>query len=340
MKTIRIWSAICAMMIALLFAGCSQKDTPAKDAPAAAEETPGKASASEASQKKDADPSKPTETSASPKSEKIDPDAPKLSAPPKRVIAGTVAIAEILDMLGFDDVVGVPQSSYALPARYQKAAVIGRPMEPDIEKVVAANPDFFLSVSSLKDANLPKLEAHGIPSYFAPTDSYDDLMRSIATIGELVGKRDEARAFIARQDEVVSRITAAHADHPAPKVLFLFGSPKSILVGTKSSYVGSLLAKLGVKNAADDFDLKGHYAPVNTEEIAKANPDIILRMMPVQPEVSKKMLDKEFSENDIWKSLPAVQAGKVYDLDPAIFGISGNIRVESAFTTLAELLYR
>lgn len=257
---------------------------------------------------------------------------------PQRVVAGTVAIAEMLDRLGFDAVVGVPQSRYPLPERYKGASEIGRPMEPDVEKVTALTPDLFISVNSLQEANEKKLTDQGIKSIFVHTDSYEHVLETMMMLGKTLGKEAEAKAFVDETRAKAEEIIKGAEGKESPKVLFLFGSPRSIMVGTKESFTGSLMEALKIHNIADDLGLTGSFVPLNLENVVAANPDVILRLTHANPEESQKMLDKEFSENAIWKNMDAVKNNKVYDLDINVFSVSGNIKLIEALEALKTIV--
>jgi iron complex transport system substrate-binding protein len=51
------------------------------------------------------------------------------------------------------------------------------------------------------------------------------------------------------------------------------------------------------------------------------------------------MFDKEFKENDIWKHFNAVKNGRVYDLEEALFGTTGNLAADKALDALVGMLY-
>lgn len=326
----KILTLLLALIVTVtMFTACGKKDAnqgEGKMMPVENQEKP-------AEEKKD---EKPAENTESKPEEK---PAENTAAAPQRVIAGTVAIAEMLDKLGFDAVVGVPQSRYPLPERYKGASEIGRPMEPDVEKVTALTPDLFISVNSLQEANEKKLADQGIKSLFVHTDSYEHVLETMLQLGKALDKEAEAEAFVAETRAKAEEIIKSTEGKESPKVLFLFGSPRSIMVGTKKSFTGSLMEALKVHNIADDFGLTESYAPLNLENVVAANPDIIIRMTHANPEESQKMLNKEFAENEIWKNMDAVKNGKVYDLDIHVFSVSGNIKLLEALEALKTIIW-
>ena len=257
---------------------------------------------------------------------------------PERTIAGTVAIVEMLDLLGIE-MIGVPESGYLLPESCKDAEKIGKPMNPDIEIIKSLDPDMFISVSSLQGDLEKKLDNSNIDSLFIDNDSYDNLLTSIKKLGELYDKEKEAENFINEVDSKVEEILKS-VKEKNPRVMILFGSPKNIMIATNKSFVGSLVKELGGINIANEIeDFKDSYVPLSMEDVLKLQPDIILRFTHANPEDSKKMFEKEFSENPIWQNFEAVQNEKVYDLDNEYFGVSGNIRIAQAIEFLSNLLY-
>lgn len=323
----KILTLLLALIVTVtMFTACGKKDADqaeGKTMPAESQEKP-----AENTEMKDEKPAESNETK---------PEESAMAVP-QRVVAGTVAIAEMLDKMGFDAVVGVPQSRYPLPERYKGASEIGRPMEPDVEKVTALTPDLFISVNSLQEANEKKLTDQGIKSMFVQTDSYEHVLETMTMLGKTVGKEAEAKAFVDETRAKAEEIIKAAEGKESPKVLFLFGSPKSIMVGTKESFTGSLMEALKIHNIATDLNLTGTYVPLNLENVVAAKPDIILRLTHANPQESQKMLDKEFSENAIWKNMDAVKNGKVYDLDINVFSVSGNIKLVEAMEALSKMI--
>ena len=122
-----------------------------------------------------------------------------------------------------------------------------------------------------------------------------------------------------------------------PKVLILMGIPGSYLVATDKSYIGDLVKSL-VENVIQDHSKQ--YISSNTEHLVNVNPDIILRLPHGMPDEVKKMFQKEFKQNDIWKHFKAVKTDQVYDLEEVPFGITANVDADDAMTQLYNLFYK
>jgi len=253
-----------------------------------------------------------------------------------RIVATTVALAEILDALEVE-LVGIPTSSKQLPPRYAGVTEVGSPMSPDMEWVRMLKPDEVLSVTTLEYDLAPKFESAGVKAEFLDLTSLESMNAVIAKLGDRYGRREQAERLIGKHQQKLEELQSAIAGKPSPSVLILMGIPGSYLVATEHSYIGDLVKRLGGVNIVQGERVE--YVASNTEHLQQANPDVILRAAHGLPDEVVKMFDAEFKKNDIWKHFNAVKSGRVYDLEETRFGTTGNLAVSEAMEELMGLLY-
>ena len=99
----------------------------------------------------------------------------KRSGEKRTVVSTSVAICEILDRFGYDDVVGVPETSGTLPERYRGVKTVGAPMDPDLEIVKSLAPDLVLSPQTLASSLAESYRAAGITSAFLDLSSVEGI---------------------------------------------------------------------------------------------------------------------------------------------------------------------
>lgn len=235
------------------------------------------------------------------------------------------------------ELVGVPTSSKTLPARYDQVTRIGNPMSPDMELVKSLKPTEILSVTTLEYDLKPVFEAAGMQADFLNLTSVESMNDALEKLGETYNKQVQAQAIIDKFEQKVADIHAATAEKKKPSVLILLGVPGSYLVATEHSYIGDLVRLAGGVNIVQGESVE--FLASNTEYLQQSNPDVILRAAHGMPEEVVKMFDKEFQKNDIWKHFSAVQNGRVYDLEEALFGTTGNLYAVDAIDTLMGMLY-
>lgn len=263
-------------------------------------------------------------------------DSSKNENPENRVVATSVAIVEILDALKVN-MVGVPTSTYELPASVKDATKVGNPMSPDMEIIKSLDPTIVFSVVSLQATLKDSFDAVNIQSEFVNLSSYDGLIESIKIMGEKTNSKDNADELIKGIEERVNKVAENKNDDNSSTVLIIFGASGNFQVVTEKSYVGDLVKRAGAKNIIEDA--KSGFIPVDIEYLANKNPDYILLMTHANPEESKAAFEKEFSENPAWDNFDAVKNDKVIALDSKYFGMSANLFAPDAMEKLEELFY-
>ena len=253
-----------------------------------------------------------------------------------RIISTSVPLCYILEELDLD-LVGVPQSAFELPDRYDDIKRVGLPMTPDLEIVKTLKPTDVISPNSLQYDLQPQYESIKVPSTFVNLMSVEGMFKSIQQLGVKYDRNEEAEALIKDYNSFMQEYNESIEGREKPRVLVLIGLPGLYMVGTDKSYVGNLVRLAGGENVFDSDE--GAFLNVNTEAISATNPDIILRSAHGLPEEAKKMFAKEFKDNDIWKHFRAVQEEKVYDLEYDIFTMSASLEYKEALNKLQKLLF-
>ena len=254
-----------------------------------------------------------------------------------RIAATSMATVYIMEKLNID-LVAVPDSEIdKMPERYKDVPKVGMAMTPDIEKLKQVNPDYVFSPVSLISDLLPKYMAANLDYGFLNLSNIDGMYKSIEDLGNLLDRKKEAKELIDDYKTFIEDYKEKHRDKKAPKVLVLMGLPGSYVVATENSYAGSLIKLAGAENVYEGTDQQ--FITINTEDMLKKDPDMILRTAHALPDDVMAMFKKDFAENDIWKHFRAVKENKVYDLDYKKFGMSAKFNYKEALNDLEELFY-
>ena len=254
-----------------------------------------------------------------------------------RIAATSMATVYIMEKLNVD-LVAVPNSEIdPMPERYKDVPKVGMAMTPDIEKLKQINPDYVFSPVSLISDLLPKYKAADLDYGFLNLNNTDGMYKSIEDLGKLLNRKKEAKELIDDYKKFIDDYKEKHKDKKAPRVLILMGLPGSYVVATENSYAGSLVKLAGAENVYEGTDQQ--FITINTEDMLKKDPDMILRTAHALPDQVMAMFKKDFAENDIWKHFRAVKEGKVYDLDYKKFGMSAKFNYKEALNDLDKLFY-
>jgi len=264
-------------------------------------------------------------------------NAKNADTPTKRVVAGTVSAMGYLDALGVD-IVGRPTTDKEIPEKYKDIQEIGMPMTPNLELVLACDPDIFIADSNLKTTLDEMFFGMDIEVILLDNNSYSSVETNITLLAEKLDKEDKAKEVskvIQEKKEEALKITEGKEQ---PSVAVVFGTTAMFMLGTEKSYTGDIVKLLGVKNITDSLEGDEAYVTFDREKLAELNPDVILRLSHADPEETAKAFDAEFQQ-PFWQGIKAVQEGRVYDLDTTHFGVTANYNSIDAPKILAEMLY-
>lgn len=254
-----------------------------------------------------------------------------------KVVATSMSTVYILEKLNVD-LAGVPESAVdKLPSRYKNAEKVGMAMAPDIEKIKSMKPDWVFSPVSLSSDLQPKYENAKLKYGFLNLNNIPGMYKTIEDLGNLLNRKQEAAKLIKEYENYMKEFKNRNKDKSKPKVLVLMGLPGSYVVATNQSYAGSLVELAGGRNVFKSDSQQ--FININTEEMLKKDPDIILRTAHAMPDDVIKMFRDEFKKNDTWSHFRAVKNNKVYDLDYHKFGMSAKFNYPSALDDLNKIFY-
>lgn len=256
------------------------------------------------------------------------------------IVVTSVAIAEILDRLDYDNVIGVPESERTLPERYRGAKTVGAPMNPDLEIIKSLSPDMVLSPKTLESSLSAQYQNAGITSAFLDLASIEGMYGAISSLGKLLGRETQAAALT----EDYGRYLADYGDGKTedPDVLLLMCFPDGFfLASTEESYVGNLVKLAGGKNvyAGQTGDNEG-FLNINPEDMVQKAPDKILVFAHYNEEAAFEYMRNEFATNSAWQYFDAVKNGQVYYLPSDVFGMSATLSWKDALECLEPILYQ
>ncbi len=261
-----------------------------------------------------------------------------------KISVASVAISQILAEMD-QEIVGRPTTKLALPEKYLEVEEIGSSFSPDFEKVLAVGTELLIGDSLFKEKIDATAKQYGIDTFYIDTSTYESFLFGIDELGRKIGKEEEATNIIARFQEPLNNLKNINKDL---KVAIIFGTSESNMLATEDTYVGSLIKALGLKNVVTEITgstslssevnaTNSSYVNLNLEQLLQNQPDVILRFGHGNIEEANRAFEKLFNENPAWKNLEAVKNGKIYDLDPNIFGSSANNHVDEALMQLGEI---
>jgi iron complex transport system substrate-binding protein len=195
-----------------------------------------------------------------------------INGTPQRIISLAPSNTEILFALGLGDkVVGVTDWCDYPPEALEKEKVGGY-ANPDIEKIVALNPDLVLVAYGTPMDVINNLVGLGLTVFGIKTTDLDDLLNDIRRVGEITDKEVEAQALtfeMASRIEAVTNVTSELEERP--KVFYLIS--QDLWTAGSGTFIHELIEKAGGVNICQNIT---GYTMISIEEVVARDPEIII----------------------------------------------------------------
>lgn len=216
---------------------------------------------------------------------------------------------------------------------------IGTHLEPDVEKIIALEPDFVIA-SSMTDSQLELLETlenAGITVAYFYVNNFDDYLKSLDVFTRITGRADLYEKYGTEVERQIEE-AKAQVDGSRPTVLFIRAAASSVKVkGSKGTVGGEILADLDTVNIADSDSL---LEDLSMEAIIADDPDyIFVTTQGSDTEAALANVKELLIDNPAWESLKAVQNGNYYVIDKALYNSKPNARWGEAYKQLADIIY-
>ncbi len=240
------------------------------------------------------------------------------------------AITETLFALGAGpEVVGVSQYC-DYPPEVLKLPKIGTFLTPNIEAIAGLRPTIVIGLQNSSDLReVRALKAMGYRTLMVNDDSIAGIEASIRTIGEAIGRAQNAHALIERIDLNVAAIEERLRVVPERRVLMVVGHQPMVAVG-RGTYLDELLTMARATNIAAGSDQT--WPRLSLEYIIATRPEVIL---------DGQMGTDPSSPSTFWAkypSIPAVRDHRVtgYPEDPTLHP---GPRIVQTLDLLAHLIH-
>ena len=257
-----------------------------------------------------------------------------LSHPPQRIISLSPAITETLFALGLDrEIVGVTNLC-DYPAKAKKKTKVGSYIHPNVEKIIALQPDLVLSTTHTSLAT-ERLEELGVPVFVINPKTLKASMDSILSVGKITGKAEEAADIVARLNQRIKAVTDRVKnlkEEDKPSVLWQIGSNPLVTVGP-GTLGHDLIVLAGGRNIVGNALIE--YPRYSLEAILYKNPEVIIVV---------GMLEGDYSIGETerwnrWENLSAVKNRRIHRIDLSLVTRRGSPRVVDGLEEVARILH-
>lgn len=250
----------------------------------------------------------------------------KVDAPHPQIVVLSPELAEIVCSIGAENhIIGITlECDY--PLTLQQKDIIGSFSAPNIEKILALEPDAVFLTGMEQEIFSQKLRDLNITVHQFYPRSINGLYHTISEIGTYLEKEDSADSLIVSMQNAIDII---QKPQEAPTIYVeIYNNP--LMTASSDSFVGDMILKAGLKNIFPI--LPREYCSVSAEKVVELNPDIILI---TYPHVNKADIKDRLG----WDKINANKNDMIFtteDIDPDLILRAGP-RIVQGIQKLSQL---
>lgn len=239
----------------------------------------------------------------------------KVSETPERVVTLELGITETSAALGNipvgvaddDKPERIDRNTYNKIEGYES---VGARAEPSLEIIRYLKPDLIIA-----DADRHK-EIYEELSEIAPTVAvkidtadYSEVIETTETIGKALGKEKQVEELVVAHKEKVDQFQKKVKAFDGKWLNMSYTANGTFDVQESSYFMPSFLESVGIEYALQSDGKSSE--EMNMERLVSLEPDLIV--LSIQADEANK--NDEITSQTLWKTLPAVEKGNVYEMD-------------------------
>jgi len=244
------------------------------------------------------------------------------------------------ELVGYAEYRQDPENPFApylgdVSAETADAVNVGTIAEPDLEKILALEPDLIISAKVRQEALYPQL-AKIAPTVFSESTG-PTWKENVVLLGTALGLQDKAEEAVAAYEERAKAV-GAEILAAAPETtysLLRFAGEDTARLYSSTSYFGEIMADMGIPRPAEAPDTtETIFVPLSAEQILQADASLIV-VSSWEPEGAEgdasRAQREQFESNPLWEKL----TGDVLQVDDATF--VGSVSIQGAHAVISEL---
>ena len=233
---------------------------------------------------------------------------------PTKIVSLTPSNTEMLFALGLGEyVVGVDVFS-DYPAEALDIEKVGDFNGPNVEAIIALEPDLVLGGNGLQEDAIAQLNDVGIKNAAVEATSYEDIYATIELVGKLTLTSDKADEIISQMREKEAGLIAdakAYEGEPVTAYYVLSAGEYGNWTSGPGSLINDMFELLGI-GVITNVDPSAPWMDFSLETLVAEDPDILLLS-------SMAFLTVEdLCALDGYKELTACKEGRVYMVDATV----------------------
>jgi len=230
-----------------------------------------------------------------------------LPVPVHRVVSLAPNLTEIVFAVGGGNLL-VGRTSYCdFPPEAKSIPVVGDTGTPNLERIIAVKPQVVLvSTSSQLEVFTQQLQNQNVAVFVTDPHDLEGIFRSVAQIGEMLGKKEQATQLVQKLRERTNAVEAAVKQKPSVRVFYQVSAEPLYTIG-REAFVTDLIRRAG--GVSVTADVPGAWPKYSAESALAAKPEAII--LPT----GGSMGAANSAVTDALRQSPAALGGRVYKIN-------------------------
>ncbi len=252
-----------------------------------------------------------------------------IPSPPGRIVSLGPNVTETLFALGQEGRLVGRTSWCDYPAETASIPVVGSLMEPNIEAIVALQPDLIIASTHFQKESLQMMEQLEIPTLVLyGKNGIDGVYELIQGISAALAIESSGRAYIDSMQKRITTLRSRLEGRERPQVYYVigFGESGNYTAGG-DTFIHQLIELAGGRNIAADLEGWSY----SLEMLLKQDPDILICS-------DETGVRERLMKTPGYRELRAVKSGRVYPIDVDTIDRQGPRLIEG-LESLAAILH-
>lgn len=228
-----------------------------------------------------------------------------LPAPPRRIVSLSPAVTEILFAVGAGDrVVGVTEYCNYPPETAGITKVGGfSGITVNLEQIAALRPDLVILSAFMHERLFPLLGRLSIPNFAVEPRSFEEVYRTIETLGLLTGRGEAARNVTAEMRAKIARAEERRGNRERPGVFWEL-SDEPLMTAGGGTFISEAIHLGGGRNIFADLSIE--WPTVSIEQVLLRQPAWI-----ITGDDHGSINPTQLARRPGWQGISAVREGRV-----------------------------
>ncbi len=226
----------------------------------------------------------------------------------KRIVTLAPNLTETIYALRLEDRLVADTNECDTPPAAKSKAHIGEPQNPNLEAIVALQPDLVLATTSINRVETADaLKQLGFPVYTTDPQTVRGMLDSVQHMAEAMNEKQRGTDLVAQLQKRLDALQSRLSDRPMVHVLFVVWDQPLITIG-QNTFIADALRFAGAESVVLS---KQQWPHLSIEEVVRLQPDYLVFTSDHGP-VATTLAD--LRARPVWRDLDAVETGHVINV--------------------------